>query len=182
MVHLHYEHGGPLNCANGRSPAAEVLLCTFLPKRTSRKGLAASVGSAREGQPTWVAELVDAANSKLDRDMGIGPSYFIGTDQDVGRRPHVRRIWRRAVIPYIEEQCFGDEDKLKQFDYDRLKRELNGAAPELDSSVAGPDGVGVGGQRQQCIELELTRVRPIRLERFSLTATNGGRWLKPKSR
>ena len=105
----------------------------FFPDEPPVKGLLER-WLAREGQPTWVAELVDAANSKLDRDMGIGPSYFIGTDRtlDEGR---VRRIWRRAVIPYIEEQCFGNEDKLKQFDYDRLKR-------ELDSGVAGPDGVG----------------------------------------
>ena len=27
----------------------------------------------------------------------------------------VRFIWEQAIIPYIEEQCFGNEEKLKEF-------------------------------------------------------------------
>ena len=73
----------------------------------------------------WVADLVDLANEKVgDRHMGIGPSYFMGSgdELDEGR---VRRIWKRAVIPYIEEQFFGNEDRLAEFDFDRLLSELN---------------------------------------------------------
>jgi hypothetical protein len=72
-----------------------------------------------------VADLVDLANEKVgDRHMGIGPSYFMGSgdELDEGR---VRRIWKRAVIPYIEEQFFGNEDRLAEFDFDRLLSELN---------------------------------------------------------
>ena len=54
----------------------------------------------REGQDTLAADLIDTANKRLDRDMGIGPSYFMsGETLDEGR---VRRIWRRSVLPYIE--------------------------------------------------------------------------------
>ncbi len=80
----------------------------------------------RKGEDTWVADLVDAANAKLDRDTGIGPSYFMG-DMPLDES-RVRRIWKRAVIPYIEEQCFGDADKLREFDFDTLKRRLGGSA------------------------------------------------------
>ncbi len=103
---------------------------------------------------TWVADLVDIANEKLgDRHMGVGPSYFmVGEGElDEGR---IRRIWRRAVIPYIEEQFFGNEDRLAEFDFDRLKSEFplgaNGLAamdvsPEdKDAGEAPLNGVGEG--------------------------------------
>ena len=81
----------------------------------------------REGQDTLAADLVDTANERLDRDMGIGPSYFMsGETLDEGR---VRRIWRRSVLPYIEEQFFGDADKLSEFTVDRLKLSLRGPVP-----------------------------------------------------
>ena len=81
----------------------------------------------REGQDTLAADLVDTANKRLDRDMGIGPSYFMsGETLDESR---VRRIWRRSVLPYIEEQFFGDADKLSEFTVDRLKLSLKGPVP-----------------------------------------------------
>ena len=80
---------------------------------------------ARHGQDTWAADLVDAANGKLDRDVGIGPSYFMGAGRALDES-RVRRIWQRAVIPYVEEQFFGDTAKLAEFDFDRLKGQLEG--------------------------------------------------------
>ena len=81
----------------------------------------------REGQDTLAADLIDTANKRLDRDMGIGPSYFMsGETLDESR---VRRIWRRSVLPYIEEQFFGDADKLSEFTLDRLKLSLKGPVP-----------------------------------------------------
>ena len=77
----------------------------------------------REGQDTLAARLVNEANKSLDRDARIGPSYFMRTGQTLDEDA-VRRIWDRAVIPYVEEQCFGDEEKLKGFGFDALKRRL----------------------------------------------------------
>ena len=82
----------------------------------------------REGQDTLAARLVNEANKSLDRDARIGPSYFMRTGQTLDEDA-VRRIWDRAVIPYVEEQCFGDEEKLKGFGFDQLKERLNGAMP-----------------------------------------------------
>ena len=76
----------------------------------------------RENQDTLAADLVDEANKKLERDMGIGPSYFMGSGQTLDEI-RVQRIWDRAVIPYIEEQFFGDADKLAEFRFDRLRRQ-----------------------------------------------------------
>ena len=77
----------------------------------------------------WLADLVELANRKLeDRHLGIGPSYFMKKDPPLDEN-RVRFIWEQAVIPYIEDQCFGEENKLKEFGYDRLKLELGGPNP-----------------------------------------------------
>ena len=81
-----------------------------------------------------VAGLVDRANALLDRDAAIGPSYFMRRDLDEDR---VRRIWNRAVIPYVEEQCFGDDDKLKQLQYESLTQQAE--VPAAPPDVEEPD-------------------------------------------
>ena len=88
------------------------------------------------GQDTWVADLVDYANSRLDRDMGIGPSYFMTSRYLDEER--VRRIWRRSILPYIEEQFFGDTDKLVEFNLDRLFPQMPGAR-EKDTQPDSPN-------------------------------------------
>ena len=110
----------------------------FFPDASPIKGLL-SRWLDREGQPQWVADLVDKANEKLDRDTGIGPSHFMraGDTLDESR---VRRIWNRAVLPYVEEQCFGDEEKLKGFDFDRLKGQLNDATLSDVGPAEGAEG------------------------------------------
>ena len=97
----------------------------FFPDEPPVKGLLRR-WLEREGQDTLAADLVDTVNGKLERDMGVGPSYFMRRGQKLDES-RVRRIWDRAVIPYIEEQFFGDADKLAEFRFDRLKRELNGS-------------------------------------------------------
>ena len=95
----------------------------------------------------WVADLVDLANRKLeDRHLGIGPSYFMKKDLPLDE-DRVRFIWEQAVIPYIEEQCFGDEAKLKEFAFDGLKRELDGALPEQDVGDSVPEGTAGEGEQ-----------------------------------
>ena len=98
----------------------------------------------------WVADVVERANEKLsdDRHAAIGPSYFMKPGLD---EAGVYRIWKHSVLPYIEEQCFGDENKLKEFAFDRLKRELDGAAPEPDAGNGQPeDGTdGNNGQPEE---------------------------------
>ena len=55
---------------------------------------------------------------------------------DEGR---VRFIWEQGVIPHIEEQYFGDEAKLKDFAFDRLKGELDGTPAEPDAADAAAE-------------------------------------------
>jgi hypothetical protein len=31
-------------------------------------------------------------------------------------------IWAHAILPYLEEHMFGESDRLKEFDLDRLRK------------------------------------------------------------
>ena len=118
----------------------------FFPDEPPIQGLLSSWLEKNNPEAMWVAGLVDLANRKLeDRHLGIGPSHFMKKGLPLNES-RVRFIWEQGVIPYIEEQCFGDEGKLKEFAYDRLEGELNGMAPESEDggaeagSAAGEDG------------------------------------------
>ena len=68
---------------------------------------------------SWVADLVDAANSKLDeRDLAIGPSHFMKDDLNEEK---VQRIWKRSIMPYIEDHYFDNPDQATEFTYDQLR-------------------------------------------------------------
>ena len=93
----------------------------------------------------WVADLVDTANRKLnDRHLGIGPSHFMRKDPPLDAA-RVRFIWEQAVIPYIEEQCFGDAARLKEFGYDQLISELGYPAVVHNGDDDQPEGATAGG-------------------------------------
>ena len=87
----------------------------------------------------WVAGAVARANELLDsRHAAIGPSYFMkeGLDEDA-----VERIWKHSVMPYIEEHLFGEPDRLKDFELEKLRNqsgEDEGDGAPTDAA-AGPD-------------------------------------------
>ena len=86
----------------------------------------------------WVADVVKRANVLLqeDRHAAIGPSYFMkpGLDETA-----VRRIWKHSVLSYIGERLIGEgEDRLGQFDLDRLRRETgHGEVPDQGEEQQG---------------------------------------------
>ena len=120
----------------------------FFPDEPPIKGLLHRWIDRNSPGAEWVAKLVDKANDKLeDRHLGIGPSYFMkkGTPLNEGR---VRFIWEQAVIPYIEEQRFGDESRLEAFEFDRLRGELTPASVEPDAADAGAEDMAAEDEEQ----------------------------------
>ena len=110
----------------------------FFPDEPPVRGLLSRWLEIYQPDAEWVAGLVELANRKLkDRHLGIGPSYFLKKEQPLSES-RVRFIWEQAVIPYIEDQCFGDESRLKEFAYDRLKKELGGLGPEPEDDSNAP--------------------------------------------
>ena len=104
----------------------------FFPDKAPIKGLLSRWLGKHIPEMSWVADLVEKANEKLaDRDAGIGPSYFMKNDPPLNKE-RVCHIWERAVIPYVEEQCFGDEERLKEFEFDKLMRQIGRPKPDSD--------------------------------------------------
>ena len=70
---------------------------------------------------SWVADIVDRANEKLDdQQAAIGPSYFM---KDGLNEEMLRLIWKHNVRPYVEEHLYGEHDRLGEFDLDTLRRD-----------------------------------------------------------
>ena len=86
------------------------------------------------GTMEWVADVVDRANDKLKDNphAAIGPSYFMKESLD---DDYARLVWKHSVLPYIEERLFGEPDRLREFELDRLRRDRSpaGGGPEEES-------------------------------------------------
>ena len=120
----------------------------FYPDEPPVHGLLRRWLSRNAPEALWVADLVDAANRNLDdRHLGIGPSHFMKKDSPLDE-PRVRFIWEQAVLPYIEEQFFGDENRLKEFDYGRLLSEIKGSAMAIDTDDGPPQDTSAGDDGQ----------------------------------
>ncbi|MFN3219817.1 MAG: DUF4357 domain-containing protein [Acidimicrobiales bacterium] len=95
----------------------------FFPNDGAMKGLL-DRWLAAEHEPAWVGELVAHVNDELERELGgphllIGPSHFMKKGLDVDA---MRRIWAYNIEPFIEDQFFGDRDKIKSFRFDEVYR------------------------------------------------------------
>lgn len=74
----------------------------------------------REGEPLWVADFVDMVNDELIAELGgahlqIGPSHFMRKSLD---EETVRRVWTYNVFPFIEDQLFGEPERVKRFAFE----------------------------------------------------------------
>ena len=100
----------------------------------------------RKNKPAllWVADLVDRTNRKLpDRQIAIGPSYFMHKDLD---EEWLGLIWKHSILPTIEEQLFGQTERLAEFDLAKLRAEIqpqdsdpDDGAPEDSDAAPGSD-------------------------------------------
>ncbi len=95
----------------------------------------------------WVADVVEEANKLLeeDRHAAIGPSYFMKEDLD---KKMVDRIWKHSVLPYIEERLFGDDNRLDEFDLDKLKGKAAQTRKQKEDQEQ-TDGTGEGNASAQ---------------------------------
>ena len=110
----------------------------FHPGKAPVEGLLGRWLERKEIDLPWLARVVDLANTKLDnREAAIGPSYFMKDDLDEER---VGRIWEHDVLPYIEEQLYGQHERLAEFALDTLRREAAGAGPHAGDDATGEQG------------------------------------------
>ncbi len=92
----------------------------------------------KHDEPAWVRELVAHVNDELEEELGgshllLGPSHFMKPDLD---EEAVRRIWEYDIKPSIEDQFFGDRDRIDKFRFDNVyKRYLESSGREGEVEV-----------------------------------------------
>lgn len=93
----------------------------FFPDEEPINGLLERWLQRERPQMVWVANLVDRANKLLgDRHGAIGPSHFMRPELD---DKWLALIWKHAIMPYLAEQFFGEEERLKELELTALKAE-----------------------------------------------------------
>ncbi len=86
----------------------------FFPDEPPVTGLLRRWLERQDHSLLWVADVMDEANRRLgDRQVAIGPSYFLREDLT---EEWVEIIWEHAVLPYLSEQFFDEEERLAEFD------------------------------------------------------------------
>lgn len=101
----------------------------FFPDEQPVEGLLRRWLTEKQPSFLWIADVVDEANRRLgDRNVAIGPSHFMRADLT---EEWAGLIWDYAVIPYLSEQFFGEEERLAEFDLERLRTAV--------SAVSGSD-------------------------------------------
>jgi 5-methylcytosine-specific restriction protein B len=117
----------------------------FVPFFPDRPPIAGLLGRwlEREKEPTEVAELVEMVNADLTRDLGgphlqLGPSHFMKKGLDDAA---LRRIWNYNVVPFIEDQFYGEPARIREYEFDRVMARFRQSSG-LDAVVADTDDAG----------------------------------------
>ena len=109
----------------------------FSPHTPPVQGLLTRWLETNKSDLLWVAKLLDLANDRLsDRHLAIGPSHFMQKDLD---ETWVELIWNHSIFPYVEEQLFGDQDRLQEFKFENLKRATQQRDRTPDNGDDTPD-------------------------------------------
>lgn len=83
-------------------------------------------------EQSWLADVVEHVNEKLgDRHGAIGPSYFLRDDLD---EDWIKTIWKHAILPYLAEQFFGEEERLKDFHLDVVRAMVDKEAQRISDA------------------------------------------------
>ena len=118
----------------------------FYPDEEPISGLLKRWLEQNNPDASWVDDLLKKANSELaDHHLQIGPSYFMKNGLALDEA-NVKFIWEKAVMPYIEEQFFGDTDTLRKFQYDTLItaiRNPSASISPMDNQTEDGEDVGV---------------------------------------
>lgn len=115
----------------------------FFPNRGPLKGVL-DRWLACEGEPAWVGELVAQVNDELERELGgphlqLGSSHFMKHNLD---RDALRRIWEYNVEPFIEDQFFGDPERINRFRFGQVWSRFSYLAAESISEGESSGEVG----------------------------------------
>ncbi|HDH26512.1 MAG TPA: AAA family ATPase [Actinobacteria bacterium] len=100
-------------------------------------------------EPVWVADLLDMVNDELRERLGgpdlqIGPTHFMR--DGITDEPTLRQVWTYSVFPFIEEQLYGDQAGIRDYEFDRaMKRFQAKTAPVDELEESGDDDSPASG-------------------------------------
>ncbi|SMG35122.1 AAA domain (dynein-related subfamily) [Corynebacterium pollutisoli] len=94
----------------------------------------------REEEKPWVGELVRQVNEELELELGgphlqLGASHFMKPGID---KPSLRRIWKYNIEPFIEDQFFGDPERIEKFRFQAVWERFEDVAGDI-TGIDGPD-------------------------------------------
>jgi 5-methylcytosine-specific restriction protein B len=91
-----------------------------------------------EPEPHVLLETLNALllEADGDRDLAIGPSYFMGRH---GSAPDLETVWEYDILPLLAERFHGTgQDVPAQFGLDAVRAEATRRADTVDSAFGGP--------------------------------------------
>jgi len=104
----------------------------FFPDEAPVEGLLERWLEREKPDLHWLAGLLDRANALLgDRHLAIGPSYFMRPELD---EEWAELIWSHSVLPYVEEQLYGESERLPEFSFAALRH----SASKTNESLSAP--------------------------------------------
>ena len=118
----------------------------FFPDKRPVSGVLRKWLARHKSGMEWVADVVDEANRKMGaRHAAIGPSYFM---RDNLSDEWMELIWEHAIMPYLAERFYGDEDRLTEYDLKKLQEAVKAKIlmePTGDNATddAHPDAAGI---------------------------------------
>lgn len=94
----------------------------------------------REEEKPWVGELVRQVNEELELELGgphlqLGASHFMKPGID---KPSLRRIWKYNIEPFIEDQFFGDPERIEKFRFQAVWERFEDVAGDI-TGIDGSD-------------------------------------------
>ncbi len=91
-------------------------------------------------QPTWVADFIEHVNAKLVDELGgpdlqLGPSYFMQPEVEAA----LPRIWKYNIEPLIQDQLFGQPEKIRSFTYTEVLKTFKAAGATEEAADNEPE-------------------------------------------
>lgn len=124
----------------------------FFPHEDPHSEVLAQWLDKKNRDMAWVAGFLEHVNSRLVKDLGgphlqIGPSHFMKKGLN---RAELETIWRYSIMPFIEDQLWGQADLISSYGFDNAyaayQKESGGDPDELggtppaDQTAGGGDG------------------------------------------
>ena len=151
----------------------------FFPDEWPLRGLLLRWLERHRPEMVGFARIVDGLNALLRERFGphlqVGPSHFMKKDLD---EAVLRRVWDYDVMPFLEDQLFGLEEKLGRFRLERLRgsedadhnAEGTPAEPRADTRMRPSLRPATGSNRPpswtyppECVEDAFSEIRPCRV-------------------